>query len=62
MSGKIAGKDPVKLYMGKLSLIVHISGLISSFGLASFVVQENISLLHWIAAASSGKSMGERLG
>ena len=28
-----------------------------SFGLASFVVQENISLLHWVAAGTSEKSI-----
>ena len=33
-----------------------------SFGLASFVVQENISLLQWIAAGSPRESIGERLG
>ena len=52
----------MKLYVCFGLLFVHISGLLSSVGLASFVVQEDISLLHWIAAAASGKSIGERLG
>ena len=33
-----------------------------SFGLASFVDLEFISLIQWIAAGSPRKSMGERLG
>ena len=41
---------------------IDISGCMCSFGLASFVDLEFISLLQWIAAGSSEKSMGERLG
>ena len=33
-----------------------------SFGIASCVDLEFISLLQWIASGSPGKSMGERLG
>ena len=61
VSGKIAGQDQPKLYIKIWWLFVHISGLLNSFGLASFVVQENINLLQWIAAGSSGKSIWERL-
>ena len=61
MSGNIAGQDPVKLYIRLGWLFDHISGSMYSFGLASFVVQENISLLHWIAAGSSRKSIWEIL-
>ena len=49
MAGKIAGQDPAKLYVGFGRFFFNISGLINSFGLASCVVQKNISLLQWIA-------------
>ena len=51
--GKTAGQDSRKLNVVLGWLIVHIYGSTSSFGLASFVVQENISLLPWIAAGPS---------
>ena len=41
---------------------IDISGCLCSFGLASFVVQEYVVVLQWIAAGSSGKSLGQRLG
>ena len=44
--GVIAGTDPVKLNVVLGWLLVHISGLLNSFGLASFVCTQNISLLH----------------
>ena len=62
VAGKIAGQDQPKLYIKIGWLFVHISGSMCSFGLASCVVQENISLLQWIAAGSSRKSIRERLG
>ena len=40
----------------------NISGYLYLFGFALFVVQENISLLQWIAAGSHRKSIRERLG
>ena len=60
--GKTAGPDPRKLYVTFGRFFIDISGLMCSFGLASFVDLEFISLLQWIAAGSCGKSMGERLG
>ena len=60
--GKTAGQDIRKQCVRLGQLIVHISGLTNSFGIASCVVQENISLLHWIAAGPSRKSKWERLG
>ena len=42
MARKIAGQDAVKLYMRLRWLFDHISGSMYSFGLASFVDQENI--------------------
>ena len=57
VSGKIAGNIMVKLCGDRGRFIINISGLVSSFGLASFVVQDIISLLQWIAAGSSRKSM-----
>ena len=60
--GKTAGPDPRKLYMRIGRFFIDISGSMYSFGLASFVDLEFISLLQWIAAGSSGKSVGERLG
>ena len=55
-------QGPVKLCVRLRWLFDHISGSMYSFGLASCVDLEFISLLQWIAAGSSGKSMGERLG
>ena len=62
MAGKIAGQHPAKLYVKMLWFFINISGYLCSFGLALCVVQENISLLQWIAAGSSRKSIRERLG
>ena len=50
MSGKIAGNIKVKLYVISRWLFDHISGLINSFGMSSFVVLDIVSLLPWIAA------------
>ena len=55
--GKTAGPDPRKLYILFGRFIVHISGLINSFGLVAFVVQEYVVLLQWIAAGPSRKSI-----
>ena len=46
-----------KLYINLRWLFANISGLMCSFELASFVVLDVISLLHWIATGSSRKSM-----
>ena len=62
MAGKIAGQHPAKLYIKMWWFFNNISGYLYSFGLASFVVQESISLIQWIAAGSSRKSIRERLG
>ena len=62
MSGKIAGNIQVKLYVRFGWLFDHISGLTSSFGLSSFVNLDMVSLLPWIAAGSSRKSIWERFG
>ena len=61
MAGKKAGNIKVKLYVRLGWLFDDISGLMCSFGLASFVVQGIISLHPWIAAGSSRKSIWERL-
>ena len=42
---------------GKAVFVMNISGLMCSFELASFVAQDIISLLPWIAAGSSRKSI-----
>ena len=55
-------QGPVKLYVSLGWLFDDISGSMYSFGLASFVDLENIILLQWVAAGSSRKSIGERLG
>ena len=47
----------VKLYVGLGWLFDHISGLTNSFGLSSFVNLDMVSLLPWIAAGSSRKSI-----
>ena len=57
VSGVIAGKYPVKLCVLLGQLFVHISGCMYSFELASFVVQDIISLLQWIAAGLPRKSI-----
>ena len=63
MSAREEGRRiPVKLYIRLGWLFINISRYMCSFGLASCVVQENISLLHWITAVSSRKSIGERFG
>ena len=46
-----------KLYVRLRWLSDHISGSMYSFELASFVVQDIISLLPWVAAGSSRKSI-----
>ncbi len=56
-SGVTAGNNQVKLYVRQGWLSVHISGLLYSFELASFVVSDMVSLLAWIAAGSSRKSI-----
>ena len=55
--GKTAGQYPRKLYMGFGLFIVHSSGLMCSFGLASFVVQEQCSLHVTVSAGQSRKSI-----
>ena len=60
--GKTAGQHPRKQCVRFGRFIIHISGLMCSFGLASCADLEFISLLQCIAAGSSGESMGERLG
>ena len=62
MARKIAGQDQRKLYIRFGRVFFNISWYLCSFGLASFVVRENISLLQWIAAGSFRKSSWERLG
>ena len=57
VSGKIAGNIKVKLYVRLRCLFDDISGLMYSFELASFVVQDIIILLPWIAAGPSRKSI-----
>ena len=44
MSGKIAGPDPRKLYVVFGRLFIDISGLMYSFGLASFSQYAKIAL------------------
>ena len=60
--GKTAGSDPRKLCVRIRRFFIDISGWTSSFGLALFVVLDNVVLLQPVATESSGKSMGERLG
>ena len=55
--GMTAGPDHRKLYMRFGRFFIDISGSMCSFGLASFVVQDIISLLGWIAAGPSRKSI-----
>ena len=52
----------MKLYVRFGWLFDHISGLMCSFGLSSFVNLDMVSLLPWIAAGSSRKSIWERFG
>ena len=61
VSGKIAGNTKPKFCIYLVWFIGNISGLVSSFGLSSCVAQHIISLLHWIAAGSSRKSIWESL-
>ncbi len=56
-SGVTAGNDQVKLYVREGRFIINISGLLYSFELSSFVVSDMVSLLAWIAAGSSRKSI-----
>ena len=51
-----------KLYMNLRWLFDHISGSMYSFELLSFVDLDMVSLLPWIAAGSSRKSIWEILG
>ena len=60
-AGKIAGPDPRKLYIRLGWFIIDISGLMYSFGVGLFVVQEYVVVLQWIAAGPSGKSLRWRL-
>ena len=53
----MAGNIQLKLYVGLGWLFDHISRLMCSFELASSVAQDIISLLPWIAAGSSRKSI-----
>ena len=55
--GVMAGQYQVKLNVGLGCLFVHISGLIKSFGFSSCVASDMVSLLPWIAAGSSRKSI-----
>ena len=57
MAGKIAGQHPAKMYIKNVMVFINISGYLYSFGTAPFMVQENISLLQWIAAGPSRKSI-----
>ena len=55
--GVMASNIRQKLYMNLRWLFVHISGLMYSFDVSSFVVSDIVSLLAWIAAGSSRKSI-----
>ena len=58
MSARVmASNIRAKLYVLLGWLFDDISGLMCSFELASFVVQDIISLLPWVAAGSSRKSI-----
>ena len=61
LQGKTAGQEPRTLYIKIGRFIVHISGFISSFGLAAFVSLEWVVVLRWIAAGQPGKSIWQRL-
>ena len=58
--GKTAGTDPRKLYMTFDRFFIDISGSMYSFGLASCVDLEFISLLQWIAAGSWCEALSSR--
>ena len=60
VSGKIAGNIKAKLCIYLWWFFINISGLVNSFGPTSCVAQDIISLLQWIAAGSSRKSIWER--
>ena len=62
VAGKIAGNIEAKLCIYLWWFFINISGLVNSFGPASCVAQDIISLLQWIAAGSSRKSIWEKLG
>ena len=53
----MASNIRAKLYINLRWLFDDISGLISSFGISSFVNLDMINLLPWIAAGSSRKSI-----
>ena len=58
MSARVmASNIRAKLYILLRWLFNDISGYMCSFELASFVVQDIISLLPWVAAGSSRKSI-----
>ena len=58
MSARVmASNIRLKLYIRLGWLFDRSSGLMCSFGLVSFVVQDIISLLPWIAAGSFRKSI-----
>ena len=58
MSARVmASNIRAKLYMNLRWLFDHISGSMCSFEMGSFVAQDIISLLPWIAAGSSRKSI-----
>ena len=58
MSARVmASNIRAKLYVNLRWLFDHISGLLCSFELSSFLVLDIISMLPWIAAGSSRKSI-----
>ena len=61
-AGLSAGNNGVKLYGRFGRFFVRISGLISSFGLALFVVGDMGMVLRLVATGCPGKSIRERLG
>ena len=62
MAGEKAGNIHKKLY-GRIGwFFINISGLLNSFGLALFVVQDICVLLRWIPAGRLGKSLSQTLG
>ena len=60
LSGLKAGNNGAKLCVRFGRFIVDFSRSVNSFGLASFVAQGIITLLHWVATGPSRKSIGER--
>ena len=62
MSARVmASNIRAKLYVNLRWLFDHISGLLCSFEMRYFVDLDMVSLLPWIAAGSSRKSIWERL-